>query len=552
MPLSSAAALLATLLLLPCSGQEYDVDVLVYGATPGGVLAADAAAGEAGGALRVALLDPRALVGGCMAGGLANTDVGSDARVLGGRTRSFFQRVSAAYGGAGNASQYTFEPKVAEAIFRDYFLASKPNLALHSSTRIVRVDAEPAPGGGRRLARLHTAAGAAFTARVVVDASYEGFLLPLANVSFAYGREPAAQYGERAGGVSGTAGVPGAYTVQPQLFAGVDPFVGAPGGAVLPLVQAQPPGPLGSGDARTQAYMYRVTTTAVPGAFLQPWPRPPAYNASQFELFRRLVAARNGSHVLGACSNLPRGKCDSNSQYFDQSGPGFSWDYPRAVAAGDWAAQQAVWDAHRDFQLGLAYFLQNDPALPPAVRANMGTFGLPLDEYPLSTGTPVAHFPPQLYVRETLRMVSDFVLTERDRVTDLAKPDSIGMGDYTIDVLPVSRFPLRNASTGAWGTALEGGVQAPSFLTPGLPPFQIPYRAIVPRRAEAVNLLVPGALSASHLGFCAVRVEPAWMVLGESAGVAAALAAGSGGAVQDVDVPALQARLRELGQVLEL
>jgi len=551
MPAASAVALAALLLLSHAAAQTLDFDIIVYGATPGGVLAAAAAAGEAGGSLRVALLDPRALVGGCMAGGLANTDVGSDKRVMGGRTRAFFQQVSLAYGGAGNTSQYTFEPRVAEGIFRGYFLAGRPNLALHSSTRVVAAAAEPAPGGGRRIASLTTAAGAVFTARAIVDASYEGFLLPLANISFTYGREPAAQYGERAGGVSGTAGVPGAYTVQPQLFEGVDPY--AADGSVVPLVQAQPPGPLGSGDNRTQAYMYRVTTTAVPGAFLQPWPRPAAYNASQFELFRRVVAARNGSHILGACSNLPNGKCDANSQYFDQTGPGFSWDYPRAVAAGDWAAQTAVWDAYRDFQLGLAYFLQNDPALPAEVRAHMATFGLPLDEYPLAPpGTPVAHFPPQLYVRETLRMVSDFVFTERDRVSALGKNDSIGMGDYTIDVLPVSRYPRRNASTGAYSAELEGGVQAPSFLTPGLPPYQIPYRALVPRRAEAVNVLVPGALSASHLGFCAVRVEPAWMVIGESAGVAAAAAVRAGVAVQDLDVPALQARLRELGQVLEL
>ena len=532
-----------------------DVDILVYGATPCGVMAADAAAGESP-LLRVALLDPRALVGGCMAGGLANTDKGDDTRVIGGRALKFFQRVSAAYGGAPGSVQYTFEPKVAEGIFRNYFLASKPNLTLHSNTRIVSAAATASPSGGRRLVSVTTSTGSIFSAKYFIDCSYEGWLLPLANISYTYGREPAAQYNESAAGVTSPSGVPGAYTVQPQLFAGVSPFVGAPGGSVLPLVQAQPPGPLGSGDSRTQAYMFRMTTTAVPGAFLQPWPRPASYNASLYELFRRVLAAKGG-HLLGPCSNLPNGKCDSNSQYFDQTGPGFSWDYPPAVAAGDWAAQQAVWDSYRDFQLGLAYFLQTDPLLPPAVRGNMSTFGLPLDEYPLASGSPgVAHFPPQLYVREALRMVSDFVLTQADRTTHTSKPDSIGMGDYTIDVLPVSRYPQRNASTGEYGTAMEGGLQAPSFLTPGLPPFQLPYRAILPPRAQADNVLVPGALSASHLGFCAVRLEPAWMVLGESAGVAAAAAAAAaakgGGAVQDVSVPELQARLRELGQVLEL
>ena len=528
------------------------VDVLVYGATPCGVLAADAAAAEDP-RLRVALLDPRALVGGAMAGGLGNTDVGSDARVFGGRTRKFFEQVAAAYGGAPGSAQYTFEPHVAEAIFRDYFLASKPNLTLYSSTRIVAVATEPdaaAGAGARRIANVTTAGGAVFAPRVLIDASYEGFLLPLAGVSFAFGREPAAQYNESAAGVSDVVAHPGVYTVQPALFAAVDPHW--PDGSLLPLLQA-PPGALGTGDNRTQAYMFRVVTTAVPGKFLQPWPRPSRYNATQFELFRRLQAARSDTRaLLGPCSNLPNGKCDSNSQYFDQQGPGFSWDYPAAVAAGDWAAQEAIWANHRDFQLGLAYFLQNEPSLPPAVRASMGAFGLPLDEFPLASGTPVAGFPPQLYVRETLRMVSDFVLTQADRETAVNKSDSVGMGCYSIDALPVTRFARFNASAARNETALEGGIQAPAFLPRDLPPFQLPYRALVPPRAQATNLLVPGALSASHMAFCAVRIEPAWMVLGESAGVAAAAAAAAAVAVQDLDVIALQARLRQLGQVLEL
>ena len=537
-----AIPLLLSALLVPTAHAAlFEFDVLVYGATPCGVLAADAAAFE-NATSRVALLDPRALVGGCMAGGLANTDTGDDKRVIGGRAGKFFQQVALHYGGAPGSAQYTFEPKVAEAIFRDFFLASKPNLRLFSGARIVGVGKE-----GARIANVTTAAGDVFAARAFIDASYEGWLLPLAGVDFTWGREPASQYNESAGGVADVVGHPGVYTVQPPLFEGADPFWA--NGTLLPLLTPNP-GPLGSGDNRTQAYMYRVTTTAVPGAFLQPWPRPAGYDPARYELFARVLRAKGpGARLLGACANLPRGKCDSNSQYFDQPGPGFSWDYPAAVARGDWAAQEAVWAAYRDLQLGLAYFLQNDPGVPAAQREAMGAFGLPLDEYATA---PVPGFPPQLYVREALRMVGDFVLTQADREVALTKPDSVGMGSYTIDVIPVSRFARRNATTGAWGAALEGGIQAPSFLTPGLAPFELPYRALLPRRAQATNLLVPGALSASHLGFCAVRLEPTWMVLGESAGVAAAEALRGGVAVQDVDVAALQARLRALGQVLSL
>lgn len=528
--------------------QTIDVDVLVYGSTPAGVMAAVAAGGEAP-TLKVALLDPRALVGGCMAGGLAYTDTGTVEAVIGGRTRKFFEEVNATYAGQ---YMWEFEPHVAEALFRNNFLGSQGNVALFSSTRIVAVDAVMTPTG-RRLTTATAANGTVFRAKLFVDASYEGFLLPLANISSTYGREPASQYNESAAGVSDTVNHPGVYTVQPQLFSGVDPRW--PNGTLLPLVQATPPGALGSGDKRMQGYMYRMTTTGVPGNFLQPWPTPARYDPTQFELFRRVLvaaearaaggAAALSADILSNCANLPQGKCDQNSQFFDQTGPGFSWDYPSALLAGDWAAQEAVWDRYRDFQLGLAYFLQNDPALPAAVRARMGTFGLPLDEYPAGSGTPVPGFPPQLYVREALRMVSDFVLTQADRESALAKNDSIGMGSYSIDVLSVSRF----ASGGE--TLMEGGVQAPSWLPPSLPPFQIPYRAIIPRRAEATNLLVPGALSASHLAFCSVRLEPTWMVLGESAGVAAALAAAAEVDVQAVDVGKLQARLRQLGQVLE-
>jgi hypothetical protein len=544
--------MLAALLLLSLATaqqqQQLDFDVLVYGATPAGVLAADAAAGEDS-RLRVALLDPRALVGGCMAGGLANSDTGTVKAVIGGRARKFFEQVNATYGGA---FMWAFEPKVAEAIFRGYFLASKGNVALYSSTRIVSVSTAPSPSG-RRLTSVTVANGTVYSAKVFVDASYEGFLLPLAKVSSTFGREPASQYNESAAGVTDTVARPGVYTVQPQLFAGANPRWA--NGTLLPLVQAQPPGAIGSGDNRTQAYMFRLTTTGVPGKFLQPWPLPARYDPAQYELFRRVLAAAEARAEGGAafllhdiisnCTNLPHGKCDQNSQFFDQTGPGFSWDYPAALLAGDWDAQVGVWGRYRDFQLGLIFFLQNDPGVPAGVRARMGTFGLPLDEYPTSSGTPVAGFPPQLYVREALRMVSDFVLTAADRETALHKNDSIGMGSYSIDVIPVSRFARGDA------TVMEGGIQAPSFLPPTLPPFQIPYRAIIPRQSEATNLLVPGALSASHLAFCAVRLEPTWMVLGESAGVAAARAVAAEVDVQALDVPALQARLRQLGQVLE-
>jgi hypothetical protein len=250
--------------------------------------------------------------------------------------------------------------------------------------------------------------------------------------------------------------------------------------------------------------------------------------------------------VVGLGGALPNAKFDNNNHNLGQF-PGLSWPYPAAVAANDWAAQEAVWAAHRAAYLGLFYFLATDPRLPPGFASGAREVGLPLDEY-RATG----HFPGALYVRECLRLVADFVFTQREFEGGGggAHADSVAMGAYSIDIMHHSRFV-----NGSGWVVEEGGIQGPSFLNKTVPPFQVPFRALVPKRGQAKNLLVPVALSASHVGFNAVRLEPTWMPLGESAGVAAAQLARnatSGAAVQELDTAVLTARLRELGQVLSL
>lgn len=202
---------------------------------------------------------------------------------------------------------------------------------------------------------------------------------------------------------------------------------------------------------------------------------------------------------------------------------------------------EAAWAAHRTAQLGLYYFLATDEAVPASIRASAYEIGLPLDEH-----VACGHFPCQLYVREALRLQGDFVFTQRDVLDDVAQPDSVGRGAYSIDVMHANLW--RDAQSGA--LLVEGGMQAPSFLNVSIVPFQVPLRALLPRAAECTNLIVPVALSSSHVGFNAVRLEPTWAVLGESAGVAAAFAVRDDVDVQAIDVPALQARLWQLGQVL--
>lgn len=526
-----------------------DVDVLVYGATPAGVLAALGAAGEGA---RVALLDPRGWVGGMMTGGLSVTDTGVTKTVIGGRTRAFFEAVARHYGNAKGV-QWNFEPHVAANIF-SRLLGEAVNVSVRLNTRIVALASAPG-AGGPHVTTAALAGGGALSAAVYVDATYEGALLPLANLSYAYGREPASAFGESVAGVlpvphpSWEAAHP--FVAQSQPWAGGNITGRDAGGA--PLAGLAPaPGPVGSGDARVQSYSYRLTLTWNASNMLQPWPKPAGYNSSLYGLQLQAIAARPDLKTFAEVVSAPQhpsvpgvDKLDWNNHRLGQFY--LSDAYPAAVAAGDWAAQEAVWAAYRDAILGLFYFLATDARVPAAVRGSAGAVGLPLDEH-----AACGHFPCQLYVREALRLQGAYVFTQADvDSTAPPPPDSVGRGAYTVDVMHVACFLARNGSTGAEGVLCEGGMQAPSWLNKTLAPFAVPLRALLPHAEQAANFLVPVALSSSHVGFNAVRLEPTWMTLGESAGVAAAWAAKrTQGDVHALDVGALQARLRELGQVL--
>jgi hypothetical protein len=521
------------------SSRDSDFDVLVYGATPSGVLAALGAAGEGA---RVALLDPRGWVGGCMSGGLSVTDVGVTTAVIGGRTRAFFEAVARHYG--SNASvQFNFEPHVAEAIFSSWLSAAAVDVRLGA-----RVSAlSTAPGaGGPHVTGATLAAGGALSAAVFVDATYEGALLPLAGLAFAFGREPASA----AESVAGVLPVPHpAWEPAHPFVAQKQPWLGVSGrdagSAPLPGVGAAP-GPVGAGDARVQSYSFRVTLTFNASNMLRPWPKPDGYNASLYALQLQAIKARNlttfASVISAAAQNafIPGiQKIDWNNHFLGQFY--LSDSYPPAVAAADWPAQEAVWTAHRAAILGLFYFLANDASVPPSVRDSAGEWGLPLDEH-----AACGNFPCQLYVREALRLQGAYIFSQADVLGAAPPPpDSMGRGAYSVDVMHAGCFLAGD------GVLCEGGMQAPSFLNASLAPFAVPLRALLPQAAQAANVLVPVALSSTHVGFNAVRLEPTWMTLGESAGVAAAWAASrTAGNAHALDVRALQARLRELGQVL--
>lgn len=516
-------------------------DVVVYGATSSGVVAATQA-GRMG--KSVVLIAPDGHIGGMAAGGLGATDRGS-VRTVGGITREFYQAVYEHYQDPGAWHQETraeylpkhpwivteslkthwfLEPHVADTIFRD--MLEKARIEIVSGQRLdlksgVRKD-------GTRIDAIVMEGGRSFTGKVFLDATYEGDLMALAGVSFIVGREPNDRYDEELNGIR---------LMKPVR--GVDPFV-VPGDASSGLLPGgilpHTPGENGQGDGRTQAYNFRLTLTDVRDNHV-PIARPEAYDPKLYELLARYLAAirpEKVDRVLMRLTPMPNRKTDMNN-----AGP-FSSDFvgmSAGWAEGDYATRARIWQAHKDYQQGLLWFLGHDPRVPQSVRDEMLRWGLAKDEFTRSD-----HWPPQLYVREARRMVSDYVMTDRDARRLRRADDPVALATYPIDSHQVSRFVDSEGRL-----CLEGGAY---MALKG--PMPISYRAIVPKRGEVANLLVPVCLSASHSAYGSIRMEPVYMMLGQSAATAACLAVDSGVAVQDVEYPMLRKRLLADAQILHV
>jgi hypothetical protein len=493
-------------------------DVLVYGGTAAGVIAAVAAAREGA---RVVLLEPGQHVGGMVSGGLGWTDFGNKA-VIGGMSLEFFQRTGKKY---NTTIAWTFEPHVAETVYKELLSEAKVEVIFGQRLREkTGVDKSAA-----HLEAIHMESGAGYQAGVFIDATYEGDLSAQAKVSYTWGRESMSQYGESLGGVR-------AKTPLHQFGVTVSPYDAA--GQLLPLVQPGPKGDVGAADKKVQAYNFRLCLTDVAANRL-PIPMPAGYDPARYTLLARLVAAETAQNggtpptisQLMKPDRIANGKTDvNNNGAISTDYIGGSWDYPE----GDYATRKRIWQEHIDYTQGFLYFLINDPQIPAAVRADVGRFGLSKDEF-----VDTDHWPHQLYVRESRRMVGEFVMTQKDIQTDRTKPDTIGMGSYNSDSHNVQRVPTADGAV-----ENEGDMQVP------VTPYQIPYRVILPKRAEATNLLNPVTFSASHVAYSTLRMEPQYMIIGQAAGVAAKMAIDKSIDVQDVDVPALQDKLRATQAVL--
>ncbi len=416
---------------------------------------------------------------------------------------------------------WVFEPRVAETILRT--MAEEAGVVVRYGERLDLADGVAKKAGAIASVRMESVR--VFEGRAFIDATYEGDLMAKAGVRYHVGREANAVHGETLNGVQTK------NAEFHQFKARVDPYVvpGDPRSGLLPGLHDGGPGEEGSGDRRVQAYNYRMTLTDVPANRL-PIPRPDGYDPRRYELLRRYLA--QGDFEVLSIGSMPNRKTDvNNNGAFSSDHIGANHDYPD----GDWPTRERIVRDHVAYVMGFWYFLQNDEHVPAATRDQARAWGLCRDEF-----EDTDHWPRQLYVREARRMIGDVVMTEHHCRGEERVGDAVGLAAYGMDSHNVQRYVLDGAARN------EGDVQV---AVAG--PYPVSYRSIVPRRSEATNLLVPVALSASHIAYGSIRMEPVFMILAQSAATAASLALDGNGVVQDVPYPRLREELLADGQILD-
>lgn len=509
-------------------------DVVVYGGTPAGLIAAQAIR-QAGAS--VIVVEPGPWLGGMVSGGLCRTDKGNE-RTIGGLARQYFER---AHQLSGSKERWYLEPHT----FQNAFRALIEEARIPTRTRAILSRAHKEHG---RLTAIETADGSTFRGRTFIDASYEGDLMAKAGVAYRVGRESIATYHESLAGIRAEDAV----TPTPDGLATVCACLGGEGphysharSAALPARTADgrlhrdvraDAGRVGEGDGLTQAYNFRLTVTQRADLRV-PFSQPKNYDPSRYELLalylKEFPRARFGRLVhLGVLVN---GKFDmNNSGFFSTDYIGGNDRYPDAEPA----ERERIRQDHVDYQQGFLWFLGHDPRVPADLRTEVNAWGLCRDEFVDND-----HWPYQLYVREARRMIGQTVLTQHDLSDTVTKATSVAMGSFQFDSHRVQRVASPNGSVYVEG-ALDGA--------PKPKPYEIPYEALVPKASDCTNLLVPVCLSASHVAYTSLRMEPVYMALGHAAGLAAVMAARENTPVQDISVPELREQLKRQQQVLSL
>ncbi len=517
------------------AGQEFDV--VIYGGTSGGITAAiqTARMGKT-----VALVEPGEHLGGLTSGGLGATDIGNKG-AIGGLSREFYRRVKLHYDqdeawkaekpeayvnrrqNANEDTMWFFEPHVAEAIFRAW-LGEYPAIEIFERERLNRETGVQGQTG--QIESITMESGRVFSAKVFIDATYEGDLLAAAGVDYIVGRESNEAYGETLNGVQT------AYAKYHQLVPGVDPYVksGQPSSGLLPGIDPQGPGDEGHGDHRVQAYCLRMCVTDHAENQI-PFQKPDDYDPLAYELlFRNFEAGANIApwHPL----LMPNRKTDANNNRgvsTDFIGESYSW--PEA----SYEERAAIYQKHLRYQQGLMWTLANHPRVPEPIRNQVSRWGNCKDEFQAQGGW--SH---QLYVREARRMKGVEVMTQHHCQGRSLAEHPVGLAAYTMDSHHVQRYVDQNGQV-----QNEGDVQVGGF-----PPYPIGYSSLLPKQEQCRNLLVPVCLSASHIAYGSIRMEPVFMVLGQSAATAACLAIEGNVPIHDLDYRLLRERLVEDQQIL--
>jgi hypothetical protein len=530
----------------PSPAATTTADLVIYGGTSAGVIAAVQAKRMGKSAVIVC---PDKHLGGLSSGGLGFTDTG-DKSVIGGLAREFYHRIwqhynrpeawrwqkKEQYGNKGqgtpaidgeNRTMWIFEPHVAEQVFEDF--VREHHLRVDRDEWLDRARGVQKKNG--RITSITMLSGRTYAGKMFIDATYEGDLMAAAGVEYHVGREARSVYGETWNGVQ--TGVLHHRHHFGVLKEKISPYVvpGDPASGVLPRISTEPPGQYGQGDKRVQAYCYRFCATDHPDNRL-PWPKPDGYDPAQYELLLRVFNA-GWRETFAKFDPIPNRKTDSNNHGpFSTDNIGMNYDYPEA----SYERRREILREHETYQKGWLYFIANDPRVPADVQKEMRRWGLAKDEFKDNGG-----WPHQIYVRESRRMIGKYVMTENELLKKRPTPESVGMGSYTIDSHNVQRY-----------ITPEGCVQNEGDIgvsTKG--PYEIAFGALVPKPGQCDNLLVPVCVSASHIAFGSIRMEPVFMILAQSAATAASIALDASLPVQDVPYDQLRQRLLADGQVLE-
>jgi hypothetical protein len=522
------------------------IDVVVYGGTSAAVTAAVQAKrmGKS-----VIIISPDIHLGGLSSGGLGYTDTGKK-EVIGGISREFYQRLydhyqtkeawkwqeMSEYGNKGQGTpaidgdartMWIFEPHAAEQVFDDF--------VEENDIEVIRDEWLDRESGvsmeNNRIVSIRTLSGKEFRGRMFIDATYEGDLMAAAGVSYHVGREANSVYNEEWNGVQ--TGVFHHRHHFNVLDTPIDPYwtPGDPSSGLLPRISAEDPGVKGEGDNKVQAYCFRTCMSNHPDNRV-PFPRPDNYDSTQYELLVRIFDA-GWREWFDKFDMIPNRKTDTNNHGpFSSDNIGMNYDYPEA----SYERRKEIIKEHEDYQKGLLYFVANDPRVPKEIQEEFQKWGLAKDEF-----TDNGNWPHQIYVREARRMIGKFVMTENELLKKNPTPESVGMGSYTIDSHNIQRYVTEDGHVHNEG---DIGVSLPG-------PYEIAYGALLPKEEECENLLVPVSVSSSHIAFGSIRMEPVFMILGQSAATAAAMAIDEGISVQALEYPKLKAQLENDNQILE-